>query len=148
MVIDFKKLEGAGKPPTKDFLWISETMPVVGYNRDVTAVLVAQSYWPSYNVPYIKEIYDYAGYQKAYERDGDEYSYEKCTRAQMFRRDQANIKSLEDFQKVLRYNDWQHDALSKQDASKAIANRSDLKTDKPKAFGAIDAKVTSASLAG
>ena len=45
----------------------------------------------------MKEIYEYAGYQKAFEKDGDEYSYEKCTRAQIFRRDQGNVKSLSDF---------------------------------------------------
>jgi hypothetical protein len=39
------------------------------------------NYWPSYNIPFIKEVFVHAGYDKAVEKMGDEMSYEGAPRA-------------------------------------------------------------------
>lgn len=43
-------------------------MPGFARVNDVTSVFVAQNYWPSYNIPYDREVYEYAGF-KAKEDD-------------------------------------------------------------------------------
>lgn len=61
-------------------------------SEDVTKVMIEQgNYWPSYNVPYFKEMFDYAGYDKAVEKYGEDYSYAHCPRANIFRRDHVNV---------------------------------------------------------
>jgi hypothetical protein len=36
-------------------------------SQDVTKILVANgNYWPSYNVPFFKEIYQFAGFEEAF----------------------------------------------------------------------------------
>lgn len=58
-----------------------------------------RGYWPSYNVPYFKEVYDASGYPEAAKRLralGPDYneavaglSYQLAPRAKIFRRDEG-----------------------------------------------------------
>ena len=45
-----------------DVLWIAEQVPGLVATMDVTAVLADRGYWPSYNIAYIEEIYEWSGY--------------------------------------------------------------------------------------
>lgn len=54
---------------------------------------------------------------------------------------------MEAFRSLIRYNDWENDPLSLGNPSNAIASRYDLRKTSASAFGAIDAKITSKSLA-
>lgn len=140
------KLFVPGKGVQKGFLSIIEVMPGLSHSADVTDVMVSQgNYWPSYNVPYFEDVYAYAGFETAYAQHGDAYSYANCPRAQIFRRDNYTVQSLDDMQRMIRYNDWQNDALSLNDPANAIASRRDLEPNPSsiRAFGALDAKVSS-----
>ena len=104
-----------------------------------------KGYWPSYNTPFIQEIRDLGGYtQILKERPDlyDSYDYSGCARANIFRRDQSSVKDINTFYKLLRYNDFKNDPLSKGDPGNVIAYRGDL--DKSHScFGATDLKFSS-----
>lgn len=61
-------------------------------------------YWPSYNVPFHKKIYTLSGYGQMWEKYGEEFSYDLCARAKIFRRDQADVKDLDSLKHIMRSN--------------------------------------------
>ncbi|KAG1673709.1 hypothetical protein FOA52_010578 [Chlamydomonas sp. UWO 241] len=140
MVLD---VEALVKGSTADVLWVLEQLPGMVESADVTSTLLEDGYWASYNVPYFDSIYNASGYP----RDTDLHA--TCPRARVFAREQPGIKSRRDFERVLRLNRYQDDALSAGDPTAAIAARYDLEpTNKSlaanwtkKAYGAVDAKV-------
>jgi len=147
MVLDLNVWAKAQKV-TNDLLWIIEQLP--GYSRrgDVSSVLAANGgYWPSFNVPYFPDVYNMSGFYDAYLKHGDQYSYTKAPRAQIFKRDAPKVTNLESFKRLLRYNDWKNDPLSLNEPRNAISSRYDLRPTNPTAFGSIDGKVSSYLLA-
>jgi hypothetical protein len=77
----------------------------------------------------------------------DQYSYERCARAQIFARDAPNVHTLADMQRLMQSNDYKNDPLSLGSPANAISSRYDL-VDSQDAFpvGGIDSKITSSSL--
>jgi hypothetical protein len=149
MVVDMKKFEAGKGAAPKDFVWIVEVIPGTAISHDVTPKILSQGgYWPSYNVPYDKTIYEVSGFQAAYNTYGDSYSYTNCTRAQLMRRDHAALQSIEAVGAELRQNNYVTDPLSKGDPMNAISCRKDLRTTSGAAFGGIDSKVSSFSRLG
>jgi hypothetical protein len=149
MALDLKRFKDA-KETRKDLLWIVELAPGIAKANDVSEVLLSRGFWPSYNVPYDKDVYVQSGFQAAYDTYGDHYSYEKCPRAQIFARDAPQSRNFSDMQHILRYNDYQHDPLSMNEPANAIASRYDLRSpnitnSKPNSYGAVDAKLSSYS---
>ena len=112
---------------------------------DVTDYL-RKGYWPSYNMPFSNEIYNISGYKVEKNEEGisENIEYTQCSRAKIFKRDQESIKSLEDFKKMMRYNNYKEDNLSSSDPTQTIACRADLIDGQFKnCFGAIDSKIIS-----
>lgn len=145
MIIDMKRFI-KGKGPQSDFLWITEVLPGTTASEDVTPIVKhLGNVWPSFNIPYFKNIYILSGYQQAYETYGDAYSYENCSRALMMRRDHVNIQTFADMQAEMRQDNYKTDIYADNDPGNAISPRRDLRTSKGSAFGGIDAKVTSYS---
>jgi len=131
-----------------DTLWIVEQMPGKIEAGDVTNIL-AFGYWPSYNVPYFRSIQEYSGLLESLKQHPETavmMSYEHCVRANIFRRDQTKVNSVETMEKMIRYNDYKHDPLSLGNPGYAIASRNDLRENKPSCGGAYDGKVSSYSL--
>lgn len=64
----------------------------------------ATGYWPSYNVPFHPNIYVLSGYGEMWEKHGEEFSYDLCPRAKIFRRDQADVKDLDSLKYMMRFN--------------------------------------------
>lgn len=145
MVLDLKLFQsGIGVTSSTDFLWIVELAPGLAISEDVTQVMLSQGgYWPSYNVPYTKEMYKLSGFQAAYETYGNEYSYQDCTRAQIFKRNQSMIQSFDQMKKMLRYNDYLNDPLSGGNSALSISARYEFRSTNPKTYGGVDTKVTS-----
>ncbi|CAG2104670.1 unnamed protein product [Medioppia subpectinata] len=163
MIIDYNKFEKGVKPSdlANDVLWIVEQIPGYIESADVTHVLREQHYWPSYNVPYFKSIYDMSDYTSQYIKYGDFFSYEKTARALIFRRDQNKVTDLDSLYKLMRYNDFKNDPLSRCNCSPpytaeyAIAARCDLNDPNGRypidslgfrSHGAIDVKLTNSDL--
>ncbi len=140
MILDINKIELNNKSIADKTLMIIEQIPEETKTNDVTKKL-KEGYWPSYNIPYSREIYNKSGYN-AFLQDfpnlTHEFHYNESSRVQIFKRDQNKIKSSDDFKKMLRYNDYENDNLSYNDSILTIAPRSDLESDD--CFGATDVK--------
>eukprot|EP00698_Gefionella_okellyi_P023044 TRINITY_DN7740_c0_g1_i1.p1 TRINITY_DN7740_c0_g1~~TRINITY_DN7740_c0_g1_i1.p1 ORF type:complete len:554 (+),score=107.20 TRINITY_DN7740_c0_g1_i1:208-1662(+) len=139
MVVDYKRVV-PGQPIAAHTLWLAEQIPGTVERADVSDVLAAQGYWPSYNIPYFKSIYNVSGYP-ARAAQNPEYSYENCARALIFKRNATAVTSDTQMRALMLYNNFQTDPLSQGNAARAIASRYDL-TNSKSAFGAIDAKNT------
>jgi hypothetical protein len=152
IIVDTTKLlKGTGLAPGT--LYILEQIPGYIASADVTEIL-SYGYWPSYNVPYFPYIYQVSGFQYYSTKYGPFFSYENNPRAEIFRRDSNKVLTIEDMQRALRYNDYSVDPLSQGTPAYAISSRFDLVTGNVSnpflvnsAFGGIDSKVTSSSLA-
>ena len=105
MVLDTKGVEFGQYPQiNSSSLMLIEQMPGMIEINDVTAHLKF-GYWPSYNVPYGKNISKYANITDTIkskpERKMEIYSeYNSCSRANIMRRDQnkvTDIESMKDF---------------------------------------------------
>ena len=144
MILDLKLIDTEKKDISDGALYIIEQLPGYCGVSEVTDYL-RKGYWPSYNTPFIQEIRDLGGYtQILKERPDlyDSYDYSGCARANIFRRDQSSVKDINTFYKLLRYNDFKNDPLSKGDPGNVIAYRGDL--DKSHScFGATDLKFSS-----
>jgi len=128
MVIDTNLFE-YGKPLQDNILWVIEQMPGNTASGDQTDYLRMGGFWPSYNVPFYKNIYDVSGNAAAAEKYGPSKSYELAPRAKIFRRDAPNVNSFYEFQDILRYNDFMNDKYGERDPWNAICSRGDLVED-------------------
>ncbi|KAF2076551.1 hypothetical protein CYY_002165 [Polysphondylium violaceum] len=126
MIVDYK-LFTPNQPIQPDTLWIVEQYPGGYVAADVSFSLIENSYWASYNRPYSQEVYDIMGYPYYYEKYGDLFSWGFNPRANIFRRDQGNIDSLQGMQSIISYNEYKTDPLSDGYPGNAIAARYDLK---------------------
>uniref|UniRef100_A0A7S3GJS8 Phospholipase B-like n=1 Tax=Palpitomonas bilix TaxID=652834 RepID=A0A7S3GJS8_9EUKA len=122
---------------------LAEQIPGFVAVTDVTDVFARQQYWPSFNIPYSTFIYNMSGYPAYKEKYGERYDYNMCPRAQIFRRNATLIENVDDMKDMMRYNAYKTDPISEGDPTVAVAPRYDLDPEKPLAFGAVDAKVTS-----
>ncbi|ELR21430.1 Phospholipase Blike protein, putative [Acanthamoeba castellanii str. Neff] len=141
MVLDTKRFE-QGVQLNPYTLTILEQIP--GYIQwdDQTSIL-AEGYWPSYNVPFYPRVYEAAGYVEMAQKQPVMASYQHCCRANIFRRDQGNVTDFEAFKSILRYNDWQNDPYSQGHPGYSIAARFDLEKSNPSPEGGYDTKATS-----
>ena len=79
-----------------------------------------QGYWASYNIPYIREIYEKSGYLT--QPASPDIDYYNCSRHNIFKRDavsgeegvvrQPHVNTLEEFKHVLRSNQYLTDPLA------------------------------------
>lgn len=144
MVVDFSRFT-PGQPLRDGTLWVVEEMPGLVVGADQTDAL-ARGYWPSYNVPFYKEVYARSGYAGA--DLGTDGSYELARRAQIFRRDHNTVTDIPSFKRILRYANYSDPVALRNgsvDYSAAICMRGDLaKSGTGKPDGCYDTKVTSA----
>ena len=61
-------------------------------------------YWPSYNIPFHPKIYMLSGYGEMWSEHGEDFSYDLCPRAKIFRRDQSDVKDLDSLKHIMRLN--------------------------------------------
>ena len=147
-VLDLSKIDLNKKDIQDKALMIIEQLPQYNQSGDVTQYL-RKGYWPSYNIPFFKNIYEKSGFiDTIKERPDlyDSYDYSGSNRPKIFRREQTNVNSLEDFKKIMRYNNYKEDPYSKGNAAWTIASRYDLNNKgigKSYCYGAIDVKFIS-----
>ncbi|XP_075220478.1 putative phospholipase B-like 1 [Lycorma delicatula] len=160
MVVDYKKFT-PGKPPKNGLLWILEQIPGHINAKDQTSLLKKQTYWPSYNIPFYKDVFKLSGYDKLVSKYGKWFSYDGAPRAKIMKRDHKKIKTMDSLMSFMRSNDYKHDPLSSCEcsppysASNAIAARHDLNPANGtypipylghRSGGATDAKLTNSTL--
>ncbi|XP_063769352.1 putative phospholipase B-like 2 isoform X2 [Pseudophryne corroboree] len=133
MIVDYNKFHAGAAEVPSGLLTILEQIPGMVIAEDKSDLLYQTGYWASYNVPYFTEIFNASGQAALVEQYGDWFSYSKTPRAQIFHRNQTFVQDLSSMVKLMRYNDFLHDPLSrcesctpKQNGENAISARSDL----------------------
>uniref|UniRef100_A0A3Q3JW49 Phospholipase B-like n=1 Tax=Monopterus albus TaxID=43700 RepID=A0A3Q3JW49_MONAL len=146
MVLDRSKVK-LGHSVDDGALTVVEQIPGLVEYSDQTQAL-RRGYWPSYNVPFHQNIYTLSGYKEMWKEFGNDFSYDLCPRAKIFRRDQGGVKDLDSLKHIMRFNDYKKDPYSKGDPCKSICCRDDLKPTSPLPAGCYDTKVTDFQMAG
>ena len=157
MVIDLSKFT-PNKGLEEGLLQVVEQIPGLVVGEDMTRTLQF-GYWPSFNVPFFREIYDKSGYANFTGRQaarGPEYAkategldYQQAPRSKIFRRDAGNVTDLASLQYLMRYNGWKPTGGDKYADTPmgAICSRGDLDPKNPRPGGCYDSKVTNYALA-
>ncbi|KAM7451985.1 putative phospholipase B-like 2 [Porites harrisoni] len=160
MVLDYKRFTPGEniKPGT---LWILEQLPGIIESADMSVFLQESTYWASYNIPYFPYIYNISGTMASYKKFGAFFSYADCPRGQIFKRDHSKVVDMETMMKLMRYNDFKQDPLSRCNCTppysgeNGISARSDLNPADGKypisalghrKHGGIDAKITNSKM--
>lgn len=161
LVVDNKRFV-SGKPIQNGTLWILEQMPGMVRAEDVSHMLRDNEYWAGYNIAYNKDIFEISGQPADVEKYGDHCSFERSPRARIFQRDHGNVNDMKSLMRLMRYNDYENDPLSRcngtpsQNPVYAVAARYDLLDPEgdygiPAIFyrpvGAIDVKLTNSAMA-
>ncbi|XP_075686392.1 putative phospholipase B-like 2 isoform X2 [Rhinoderma darwinii] len=163
MVVDYNKFIVGSTEIPSGLLTVLEQLPGIVISGDKSDDLYQTGYWASYNIPYFEEIFNASGQVDLMKKYGDWFSYSKTPRAQIFRRNNTFVQDLQSMVKLMRYNDFLHDPLSrcescdpKQNGENAISARSDLNPAngtypfgamRQRQHGGTDMKVTSYELA-
>lgn len=145
MILDLNKISLKNKRIPDKSLMIIEQFPGEMEINDITQYLI-NGYWPSYNVPFSEHFFQISGIVDRIKEKPElvyDLDYKQCSRAQIYKRDQKNIKSNNDFGRMLRYNNFKNDNLSFNKAYLTIAARYDLDNNKNYCYGAIDVKYVS-----
>ena len=141
MVVDYKMLEKE-EIPTEGVLTVLEQIP--GYvtprdQSDQTKLLLTRGYWKSYNRAFYPEIFNKTGAQDMVDKFGDWFSYDKTPRSKIIDRDHFEIKDLDSFMRLMRYNDFKNDPFAQirgcgpePNSAGSLANRLDLNDPKVK----------------
>ena len=148
MVLDTKNIIFGQYPQIQsNSLMILEQMPGMIEINDVTDHLKF-GYWPSYNVPFGKNISENANITNTIKSKPDRkmeiYSeYNSCSRANIMRRDQNKVTDIESMKDFMQYNDYKNDPFSNGDPTESIAARGDVRETNPSCYGAFDTKLGS-----
>ncbi|XP_041348218.1 putative phospholipase B-like 2 [Gigantopelta aegis] len=113
LIVDYKLFERGMNSLKPGTLTVLEQIPGLIVFRDTTSVLVQQGYFPSYNVAYFPEVFNASGGPESVKKYGDWFSYDGTPRAKIFKRDHVKVGDLKSMQKLMRYNDFQHDPLAR-----------------------------------
>ena len=137
-----------GTPLKEGFLTILEEVPGLLMWQDVTETLSSKGYWASYNMPYFTNIAERSGADARCQVNPDE-CHDTAPRALQFAQQQASVVDVESLQSVISYNDYKDDPVSLGNSCRTIACREDLEevAEDRRAFGAIDAKISSLIMA-
>ncbi|XP_043924205.1 putative phospholipase B-like 2 [Protopterus annectens] len=132
MIVDYKYFS-PGKPVKRNLFTVLEQIPGFIVSDDKTEELFQKGYWASYNIAYFEDIFNASGMPDLVKKYGDWFTIDKNPRAQIFRRNQTQITDIESMIKLMRYNNFKNDPLSKcqgcdppYNGENAISARSDL----------------------
>ncbi|XP_036382815.1 putative phospholipase B-like 2 [Megalops cyprinoides] len=162
MIVDYKHFT-PGKSDIQDQLFtVLEQIPGLIVSEDKTKELLQTGYWASYNIPYYEEIFNASGCPELVQKYGDWFSFDMNPRAQIFRRNHSLVTDMESMIRLMRYNNFKEDPLSKCqgcdppfNGENTISARSDLNPSngtypfgalKQRPHGGTDMKVTSYAL--
>lgn len=158
MIVDYKYFN-PGKPVKRNLFTVLEQIPGLIVADDKTEELFQKGYWASYNIAYFEDTFNASGMPDLVKKYGDWFTIDKNPRAQIFHRNQTQITDIESMIKLMRYNNFMNDPLSKcqgcdppNNGENAISARSDLNPAngtypfgalKQRPHGATDMKITS-----
>ena len=123
-VVDFKQFAapGAANVVGNGTLWVLEQLPGLIVAADQSEFLRGQGYWPSYNLPFYKEVYELSGFAALAAEFGDFFSYQHYARAEIFRREAPNVTDAAGMRRVMRWNQYTKDPFSRIQNCSTCAN--------------------------
>lgn len=118
MIFNMGAVESPEKPLPPNTFFVAEqlpgtTAPLGVTSADMTDHLNKHGYWASYNIPYFKSVYNISGYTAQVNKYGDFFSYDNSVRAKIFARDHHKVVDLQSTKKLMRYNNYKVDNLSR-----------------------------------
>ncbi|KAM8886200.1 putative phospholipase B-like 2 isoform 1-T1 [Spinachia spinachia] len=133
MIVDYNHFT-PGRTDIKEGLFVVlEQIPGLVVYSDKTQELLEKGYWASYNIPYYKDVFNASGCNELVKKYGPWFSLVDNPRAQIFRRDQTAVTDMDSMVRLMRYNNFLEDPLSKcngcdppANGENAISARSDL----------------------
>ncbi|KAJ8414055.1 hypothetical protein AAFF_G00066530 [Aldrovandia affinis] len=133
MIVDYKHFT-PGKTDIEDQLFtVLEQIPGLIVAKDKTKELLQKGYWASYNIPYYEDVFNASGCPELVQKYGDWFSFDKNPRAQIFHRNQSLVTDIDSMVRLMRYNNFKEDPLSKcqgcdppNNGENSISARSDL----------------------
>ena len=121
MIVDYKLLE-LDEIPAEGVLTVLEQIPGWVKIEDQTKHLIEKTYWKSYNVAFYPEIFEKIGGLDMVDKYGSDFSHQNTSRSKIFDRDHVKIKNFDSLMKLMRYNDFENDPLSKLETCRPSAN--------------------------
>ncbi|KAF4109500.1 putative phospholipase B-like 2 [Onychostoma macrolepis] len=162
MVLDYKLFVPGQEYTQPGLFTVLEQIPGMIVTTDKTEELFETGYWASYNIPYFEEVFNASGGQELVRKYGPWFSFRDNPRAQIFRRNQTLVTDIESMVRLMRYNNYAEDPLSRcdgcdpaQNGENSISARSDLNPAngsypfgalRQRPHGGTDMKVTSADM--
>ncbi|XP_003451715.1 putative phospholipase B-like 2 [Oreochromis niloticus] len=133
MIVNYNLFTPGKTDITEGLFVVLEQIPGLVIYADKTQELLKKGYWASYNIPYYVEIFNTSGCNELVEKFGPWFSLDQNPRAQIFRRNQTDVTDVDSMVRLMRYNNFKEDPLSKCDGcdppengENAISARSDL----------------------
>lgn len=133
MIVDYKLFVPGEGQMKQGLFTVLEQIPGMIVTADKTEELLKMGYWASYNIPYFEEVFNASGGQELVQKYGSWFSFSENPRAQIFRRNQTLVTDIESMVRLMRYNNYKDDPLSRcnecdpvQNGENTISARSDL----------------------
>lgn len=133
MIVDYKLFVPGEGQMKQGLFTVLEQIPGMIVTADKTEELLKTGYWASYNIPYFEEVFNASGGQELVQKYGSWFSFSENPRAQIFRRNQTLVTDIESMVRLMRYNNYKDDPLSRcnecdpvQNGENTISARSDL----------------------
>lgn len=133
MIVDYKLFVPGEGQMKQGLFTVLEQIPGMIVTADKTEELFKSGYWASYNIPYFEEVFNASGGQELVQKYGSWFSFSENPRAQIFRRNQTLVTDIESMVRLMRYNNYKDDPLSRciecdpvQNGENTISARSDL----------------------
>lgn len=107
---------------------VLEQMPGISHSEDLSATLLRETFWSSFNTPYFETIQKISLYEKASHLPhiGFFFSHKRTPRARLFARDHGKVVNEKTLRALMRSNDYRHDPLSRNCPRYAVAARYEL----------------------
>lgn len=94
-------------------VWLIEQIPHHVISGDVTSYVNQWGFFPGFNSPFFNETRRIAGWDQKVAEYGDGFfSFYNYSRFKIFHRDAPKIQDIAGMQRIMRYNDYQHDPAS------------------------------------
>ncbi|KAM6943857.1 putative phospholipase B-like 2 isoform 2-T2 [Lycodopsis pacificus] len=133
MIVDYNHFTPGRTDIKEDLFVVLEQIPGLVVYSDKTQELLEKGYWASYNIPYYENVFNASGWNELVEKFGPWFSLDHSPRAQIFKRNQTAVTDMDSMVRLMRYNNFKEDPLSKcegcnphANGENAISARSDL----------------------
>ncbi|KAM4616130.1 putative phospholipase B-like 2 [Polymixia lowei] len=122
MIVDYNHFIPGKTDINEQLFTVLEQIPGMIVYTDKTHELLEKGYWASYNIPYYVEVFNASGCNELVEKFGPWFSLDQNPRAQIFRRNQTAVTDLDSMVRLMRYNNFKEDPLSRCDGCNPPAN--------------------------